>query len=86
MNLGVVQENPASVSGVITIMEHLARYVPNVDGTVFSIPIHGNQLSIERMVDAKLCRVDANSSLDRFEGFEPSPQEFHKRGILLQVL
>ena len=45
----------------------------------------GDGLSCERHVDAQNARANAETPLDRLEGLEPSPQEFHKRMLLMQV-
>lgn len=41
--------------------------------------------AFERMVSAKRVRASAREPMDRLLGLEPSAQEFHKRGIILQV-
>ncbi|XP_052217447.1 uncharacterized protein LOC127835183 [Dreissena polymorpha] len=86
VNLGVVKENPATCKGVIEIMKYLNRYTPrDVEGTPWPIICHGDQLSVERMIE---CRIAMSSSAlpgDRLEGLIPRPQNFHKRIVLLQV-
>ena len=67
------------------IMDHLQNYCPKLDDKVFQIPVHGDALSVERMVKAQQLRVASSTAEDRLEGLEPIPQEFHKRGIILQV-
>ena len=87
VNLGVVEANPASTAGVIDIMTHLHQYVPEFeDGSVHVVPCNGDQLSIERMTHAKRARVQGHSAQDRLQGLLETPQEFHKEGILLQVI
>jgi len=46
----------------------------------------GDGLSCERHVDAQNARANGSTPIDRLEGLEPSPQEVHKRMILIQVL
>ncbi|KAH3770683.1 hypothetical protein DPMN_171975 [Dreissena polymorpha] len=86
VNLGVVKENPATCKRVIEIMKYLNRYTPrDVEGTPWPIICHGDQLSVERMIE---CRIAMSSSAlpgDRLEGLIPRPQNFHKRIVLLQV-
>ena len=67
-------------------MKFLERYVPS-DGTgnVWPIICHGDQLSVERMIDGKIAMSSCREASDRLEGLIPRPQNFHKRVILLQV-
>ncbi|XP_070547020.1 uncharacterized protein [Ptychodera flava] len=66
-------------------MQHLGRYVPSKDGKpVYSVICHGDQLSIERMVDAKFAMASSRDHINRLKGLEPRPQEFHKRCITMQ--
>lgn len=84
--MGVIDENPSSTAGVIAIMDSLHKYVPTVENDqLFSIPCHGDGLSVERMRDAKAARSASFTKEGRLEGLIPVPQEFHKRCILLQV-
>ena len=83
-NLGVVEENPSSTPGTIKIMEYLHKFVPSVDKDVHPIPCFGDGLSVERMCDAKRARAGGETPIDRLEGLIPCPQEFHRRGLLLQ--
>ncbi len=85
INLGTIEANPASTAGVIDIMEHLGRYIPSGQEWVCRIPVNGDQLSVERMINAKRARALGPSPMDRMEWVVESPQEFHKEGILLQV-
>lgn len=81
-----MQENPSSTAGVINIIEKLHEYVPKgQDDSLHTIPCHGDQLSIERHVDAQRARSGAATPEERLEGLEPSPQEFHKQMLILQV-
>ena len=86
MNLGVINANPSSTMGVIQIMKELKKHVPLDDGNVpFSILCNWDELSVERMIDARCAIADHEVVSDRLSGLEPSPQEFHKRCINLQV-
>uniref|UniRef100_A0ABM0N1J3 Uncharacterized protein LOC102808213 n=1 Tax=Saccoglossus kowalevskii TaxID=10224 RepID=A0ABM0N1J3_SACKO len=54
VNPGVIKANPSSSKGVIEILRHLGQYVPSQNGKpLYDVVCHGDQLSIERMVDAK---------------------------------
>lgn len=51
----MIKENPSTCKGVIEIMEELHRYVPaTANGDLYQLICHGDQLSVERMIDAKL--------------------------------
>nr|XP_002736791.1 PREDICTED: uncharacterized protein LOC100378528 [Saccoglossus kowalevskii] len=85
INLGVVQENPGSSKGVLAIMKHLKKYVPmQPDGTPYTILCNGDQQSVERMIDARISMAASEDPANRLAGLEPAPQEFHRRGIVLQ--
>ncbi|XP_060588189.1 uncharacterized protein LOC132743654 [Ruditapes philippinarum] len=85
-NIGVLQENPSTTAGVINILDMLHRYVPQneADGTLYPIITWGDGLSCERHADAQNARANGATPRERLEGLEPSPQEFHKRMILMQ--
>ena len=89
--MGVIDENPSSTDGVTKIMIHLLKYVPvytNEDPkkeVPYIIPCHGDQLSVERMTSAKRARACDPTKTDGLEGLEEIPQEFHHRGLMLQV-
>ena len=82
-----MQENPSTLSGTIKIMEKLQENVPRrPDGTFHVVATHGDGLSVENMVSAKRARSADLSDFDRLEGLVPIPQEFHHRGLMLQVI
>jgi hypothetical protein len=55
VNLGVVKENPSTCKGVIEILKHLHQCVPSTaKGDPYQLISHGDQLSEERSIDAKL--------------------------------
>ena len=84
--MGLIDANPSSIAGVTTIMEHLQQFVPeDHNGLPMTMACHGDGLSIERMWDAQRCRAGSLTPLEKLQGLEGVPQEFHKRGILLQV-
>lgn len=61
VNLGVIKENPSTCKGVIEIMKELHRYVPaTANGDPYQLICHGDQLSIERMIDAKLAMAETS--------------------------
>lgn len=73
--------NPSSTAGAIQIMRRLQEYAPDN----FPVPVHGDGLSVERMTDAQLSLAWTDSQRDQLGLCQPVSQEFHKRGILLQV-
>lgn len=46
----------------------------------------GDGLSCERHVDVQNGRENCKTAIDRLEGIEPVPQEFHNRVLLMQVM
>ncbi len=86
-NLGVIEENPGAIDGSVRICEWLSKYVPRTtEGNVFPILVNGDGGSVEQIVKAKRLRSAEFTPLERLQGIEPVPGEFHKRGILLQDL
>ena len=89
-NVGIINANPGTDEGVTTIMEKLQDYTPwsfDSRGHVipFAIPCHGDGLSHERMVNAQFHRQGNPDAKSRLQGLEAVPQEFHHRGLILQV-
>ncbi|KAK3107416.1 hypothetical protein FSP39_014037, partial [Pinctada imbricata] len=85
VNLGVIQENPSTCKGTIEILKYLHRYVPQYsDGKPYQTVCSGDQLSVERMIEAKLAMACSEEPSDRLDGLVPRPQGFHKRNIVLQ--
>jgi len=86
VNIGIIDANPSTIAGTITIMEKLQQYVPQKrDGTFREVPTHGDQLSVERMIDATRARSADLNAEDNISSLIPIPQEFHHRGLMLQV-
>jgi len=84
-NIGVLDENPSTIAGVVNILDHLHQYVPTDGRQVYTILTWGDGLSCESHTDAQNSRANAETPLARLEGLEPAAQEFHKRMILMQV-
>lgn len=86
VNIGVIDENPSSTAGVIAIMTTLNKYVPKLtEDDLITVLTHGDCVAVERMLDAQRARLADLTAFDRLEGFEPVPQEFHHRGLMIQV-
>lgn len=84
VNLGVIQEKPSSARGTLEILKYLHKYVPiGQNGHPYPILCHGDQLSVERMVEAKLSMAFSEDETDQLTGLIPRPQGFHKRWIIL---
>lgn len=67
-------------------MKHLAKYVPVAsNGKQQPIIVHGDQLSVERMIESKIAMSMSWDPCHRMNGLIPRPQGFHKRCIILQV-
>ena len=66
-------------------MKYLDKYVQvSQEGRPYPILCHGDQLSKERMIDAKLFMAFSEDEADQLRGLIPRPQGFHKRCIVLQ--
>ena len=67
-------------------MEELSKFVPRLQGdSLVVLPVHGDCGAVERMIDAQRARAADLTSLARLQGLEPVPQEFHHRGVMIQV-
>lgn len=87
VNIGIIDENPCTLDGVMKIMKELHKYVPvNDQGQIRVIPTHGDAMSVERMVESQRANAAEFNYLARLEGMEAIPQEFHHRGLMLQVI
>ena len=76
------------MKGVVQIRKRLNEYVPTPDGPggyPYVIICHGDQLSVERMVDARFAMADHGVPRYTLKGLEPIPGEFHHRCLTLQV-
>ena len=82
VNLGVIEANPSSTAGAAQILRKLEEHVPDD----FPVPVHGDGLSVMRMSDAQLSLAWTDDERDQLGLCLPVSQEFHKRGILLQVV
>ncbi len=84
--MGVLDENPSTTDGAIGIMEFLSDRVPLYpDGHPFAIITHCDGGAFERMVGARKVRAADRGQIRKLMALEPSAQEFHKRGLILQV-
>ena len=81
INIGILENHPGTTEGVINIMPHLQKLAPTTRIT----PTHGDQLSHERMTDAKRARNVNTTKVERLQLLEQVTGEFHHRGILLHV-
>ena len=84
-NLGVISANPSSNAGVIEIMRYIHDFVPVVDGEPLPILCCGDGLSVERMINCKQMINGERTACLRLDGLIPTPQEFHKEMLFLQV-
>ena len=84
--LGVLDKDETKIADMVDILEEYHKYVPGDEaGEPFMIPLFGDQLSVERSYDAQKARINAEDAWGQLQGLHPSIQEWHKRGILLQV-
>ena len=84
----MIRGDPATAKGVVQIMKRLKDYVPLPNGQheePYTVACHGDQLSCERMVDARFAMGDHDLPANTLKGLEPWPGEFHHRCLHLQV-
>lgn len=87
ISLGVIKENPGTVGGSIAVANALSKYVPTSGtGSLHQIPFNADGGGALMMISSQRHQIAEETPLARLEGIEPVPQEFHKRGILLQVM
>ncbi|VDI71771.1 Hypothetical predicted protein [Mytilus galloprovincialis] len=85
--LGVLDKDEAIIAEMIDIMEDYHQYVPGTrDENPVIIPLFRDGLRVERGFDAQDARINAGDPWQQLQGLHPSIQEWHKRGILLQML
>lgn len=85
--MGVLDKDEARIAEMVDIMEDYHQYVPGTrDENPVIIPLFGDGLSVERGFDAQDARINAGDPWQQLQGLHPSIQEWHKRGILLQVI
>lgn len=86
VNLGILEENPTTTALVIKIMEHHQKYIPKDPiGNAIKVPVHGVAMPVERMIQGIRARAADLGDTLRLVGIFPVPQEFHHRGLMLQV-
>ena len=84
INLGVDIEDPGTTAGGIKILRKKHQFVPMTHGVPYPIICYGDGGSVNVMKSAKRALSNEMTPTDRLEGLIPQPQDFHKRGILLQ--
>ena len=84
INLGVDVEDPGTTAGAIQILRKKHKFVPTPNGVPYPIICYGDGGSVNVMKSAKRALSNEITPTDRLEGLIPQPQDFHKRGILLQ--
>ena len=84
--LGVLDKDETKITDMTDIMKEYTQYVPHKrDGSPLVLPLYGDGLSVERSYDAQTAMINAAGPFLQLQGLHPSIQEWHKRGILLQV-
>ena len=73
------------MSGAMEVMRKLLFLCPmDSNGTRRQMAIHGDQKSVELMIQAQRNLVRARGPEEDLLAYVPSPQEFHKSGIVFQ--
>ena len=75
INLGVIEEDPISLGGVMEVTGWLSKYVPKTpSGRHWPILTNGDQLSVTRMAQARMGFATTEDPSDRRLGLEPAPK------------
>ncbi|ELU00828.1 hypothetical protein CAPTEDRAFT_188936 [Capitella teleta] len=82
--IGVLNENPSSMVGMLRIMEKLMEHVPNAKNGIQPVVCFGDGLSVDRMRDCQRLRLSAKDPVHNLRALVACPQEFHRRGLLTQ--
>ena len=77
----IVEQNPSTAGGTMKILTEISKYVP--EG--FQVPIHGDQKTVELVYTAKIAGSTAEIPKHRLQEFQPVPQEFHFRSLVMKV-
>ena len=79
-NLCVIEEDPGSTAGSIAVAKHLSQYVPVYpSGKPYPLLVNGDGGTVERLVQGKKMMAAEHTPLNRLEGLDFVPGEFHKR-------
>ncbi len=85
VGLGVILESENSSEGIVKIMEHMNKYVPNGSSNQ-PVPIisAGDQLTCEREINAQEYRRDCDPA-ERWAGMLPEIADFHALANFYEV-
>jgi hypothetical protein len=68
------------------ILRHLTWTIPKVsEQQPLPVVCYGDALTVQRISDAKNGAAQAEDAVTRLEAFVQAPQDFHRRGKLLQM-
>lgn len=87
VTVGILQVNPGTTDGNITVLEHLHQHVPFPAGRgnpPCGVPVHGDAATVLGMMKAKISREHNKTPSERLEGVWPVPGEFHRRMLAMQ--
>ncbi|CAC5406574.1 unnamed protein product [Mytilus coruscus] len=99
--LGILPLNENKTSDMIEILKTLHKYVPGSRSEeeincederddscagMRTIPLGGDQLTVERIRSAHLCRFDGDTPEERLEGVIAMVEDFHEKMNFLQVI
>ena len=76
--------DPSTTAGTIQVMRQMQNMCPQLQDGKMTIITNGDQISVERMMNAQNM-VRASGEDEDLLALCPSPQEFHKEGIIFQV-
>ena len=81
MSLGIIEEDPSTTSGMISILNKLRDKVPDS----FHVPLHGDQKLVAVASYAKMECAAQDSPEKRLTEILPVPQDFHLRSLVMKV-
>lgn len=82
--IGVIQENPGTVQGMMAVADELQKYIPQIEDISYPIPIHGDAATVLMLLKALRARAASFIKSKRLDGMWPVPTEFHRRMLHLQ--
>ncbi|XP_063954348.1 uncharacterized protein LOC129259624 isoform X2 [Lytechinus pictus] len=80
VNLGIIEEDPKTTSGMRNIMTTLAKYIP--EG--FPVPFHVDQRTLQIANSCKMAVSTVPAPLNRLHDLIPVPQDFNFRSVVIR--
>ena len=90
--MGLIYESENDADGIINVIKELHQYVPNginddgTDGKYGEQGIVGDQLTVERFVNAHCSLANGFTEKEKFTGLHPEIADWHSGNRFLQVM